>query len=48
MFYFAEDGVLSQDEYREFYRRFVGVSATELDKVVKEGYRAMTAVSKHL
>jgi len=38
-----KDGVLSQQEYTNFYSKFVGVPSQELDKVVREGYRAMTA-----
>ena len=32
------------DEYRDFYRDFVGVPEEDLEKVTREGYRAMTAV----
>ena len=39
------DGILSMDEIRNFYGRFIGVDPKNLDKVTKEGFRAMTAVS---
>lgn len=38
-----KDGILEKDEYERFYREFVAVPSTELQKVVDEGYRAMTA-----
>lgn len=37
------DGVLSYDEIKAFYQNMVNVPKSQLDKVVKEGYRAMTA-----
>jgi hypothetical protein len=41
-----DDGILSDQEIKNFYKEFIGVSANELDKVSKEGMRAMTAVIK--
>ncbi len=40
-----KDGVLSMEEYRRFYKEFVMIDPTELEKVTQEGYRALTAVS---
>ena len=42
------DGVLSEAEFRNFYDTLIQVPQDELDKVTKEGYRAMTAVSIYL
>ena len=42
------DGVLSEQEIRNFYDVLIEVPQDELDKVTKEGYRAMTAVSIYL
>ena len=42
------DGVLSEHEFRNFYDVLIEVPQDELDKVTKEGYRAMTAVSTYL
>jgi hypothetical protein len=42
------DGILSYQEIKNFYKDFIGVPANELDKVSKEGMRAMTAVIKNL
>ena len=42
------DGVLSEHEFRNFYDVLIEVPQDELDKVTKEGYRAMTAVSSYL
>ena len=39
-----DDGICSFDEIKNFYERFVGVPKDKLDKVAKEGYRALTAV----
>jgi hypothetical protein len=41
-----DDGILSDQEIKNFYKDFIGVSANELDKVSMEGMRAMTAVIK--
>lgn len=38
-----EDGILSKEEYAKFYKDFVGVYDENFDKVINEGYRAMTA-----
>lgn len=38
-----KDGVLSKDEYRRFYKEFIGISDDVLDKVISSGYRQMTA-----
>lgn len=37
------DGVCSFQEVKNFYESFVGVPVDKLDKVAREGYRAMTA-----
>ncbi len=39
------DEVLSQAEYRKFYKDFIGIPDKDLDKITQEGYRAMTAVN---
>jgi len=41
------DGVLSEHEIRNFYDVLIEVPQDELDKVTKEGYRAMTAGGKY-
>ena len=41
---FSDDEVLDKDEFRRFYKEFVGVSA-DLETVTNEGFRVMTAVS---
>lgn len=40
-----DDGICSFQEIKNFYEKFIGIPADKLDKVAKEGYRAMTAVS---
>ena len=41
-----QDGLLSFDEMKNFYRDLVEIkNPAQLEKVCKEGYRAMTAVS---
>ena len=41
-----QDGLLSFDEMKNFYRDLVDIkNPAQLEKVCKEGYRAMTAVS---
>jgi hypothetical protein len=42
---FPDDGICSFQEVKNFYEKFVGVPPDKLDKIAKEGYRAMTAVS---
>ena len=40
------DGVLSFEEYQKFYKDIIGIQKQDgLEKITKEGYRAMTAVS---
>ncbi len=43
-----KDDYLSQEEYTRFYRDFVGIDEKLLDKVVSEGYRAMTANGEYV
>lgn len=39
-----EDGLLGYDEVKQFYKDFIGIKdPAKLEKVIKEGYRAMTA-----
>jgi len=39
-----EDGLLSADEIRNYYKHLIGIQdPVKLDKICKEGYRAMTA-----
>ena len=40
-----EDGLLAFDEVKNFYKMLIGITdPVQLDKICKEGYRAMTAV----
>jgi len=39
----ACNGVVSFGEFKEFYANFVGIASDDLDRVAKEGYRALTA-----
>ena len=42
-----EDGLLAFDEVKNFYKKFIGIEdPVKLDKICKEGYRAMTAVNR--
>lgn len=43
-FFLPDDGICSFQEVKNFYDKFVGVPKDQLDKVAKEGYRALTAV----
>lgn len=38
-----KDGVLSIEEYRRFYKEFIGIPDERLEKTVQAGYNAMTA-----
>ena len=42
------DGIVNEKEMRNFYEGLIEVPKADLDKVTKEGYRAMTAVSTYL
>ena len=35
--------MVSFGEFKEFYANFVGIASDDLDRVAKEGYRALTA-----
>ena len=39
------DGVISYEELRMFYSDLIGIDKQDLDKITKEAYRSMTAVS---
>lgn len=41
-----ETGELTKDQYRKFYKDFVGVHPDSLERVTEAGYNQMTAVSK--
>ena len=43
-----QDGIVNEKEMRNFYEGLIEVPKADLDKVTKEGYRAMTAVSTYL
>merc|ERR1711910_308611 len=38
-----QDGIVNEKEMRNFYEGLIEVPKADLDKVTKEGYRAMTA-----
>ena len=43
-----QDGIVNEKEMRNFYEGLIEVPKADLDKVTKEGYRAMTAVSIYI
>lgn len=42
-----QDGIVNEKEIRNFYEGLIEVPKAELDKVTKEGYRAMTADGRY-
>jgi len=42
-----QDGVLGFEEFKTYYKNLAGVKEAELDKVAKEGYRALTASNEY-
>ena len=42
----TDNGILEVDEVRNFYKHLIGITdPVQLEKISKEGYRAMTAVN---